>query len=153
MFTPRQETPKPVQRPAEARPQPTQAKKPMPEAFAKTKASGQETVISSDMSIVGNVNTPGGVKVSGTIEGDIRAHHLTINEGATVKGEVVADDVVVEGFISGCIRGLRVRLTSTARVEGDIIHQTIAIESGANFEGAVRRKDNPLEKKPADMAA
>ena len=69
---------------------------------------------------------------------------MTVAEGSTVKGEVVADDVVVHGRIVGRVRGLKVRLTSTARVEGDIIHKTIAIESGAHFEGSVTRQDDPL---------
>ena len=69
---------------------------------------------------------------------------LTVGESATVKGEVIADDVVVNGRVVGCVRGLKVRLTSTARVEGDVIHKTIAIESGAHFEGSVKRNDDPL---------
>ncbi len=78
------------------------------------------------------------------VEGDIRAHLLTVGESATIKGEVVADDVVVNGRVVGRVRGLKVRLTATARVEGDIIHKTIAIESGAHFEGSVQRQDDPL---------
>ena len=69
---------------------------------------------------------------------------LTVGETALIKGEVIADDIVVNGRIVGCIRGLKVRLTATARVEGDIIHKTIAIESGAHFEGSVQRQDDPL---------
>ena len=82
--------------------------------------------------------------MEGVVEGDIKAHLLTIGESATIKGEVVADDVVINGRIVGRVRGLKVRLTSTARVEGDIIHKTIAIESGAHFEGSVQRQDDPI---------
>ena len=63
-----------------------------------------------------------------------------------MRGEVIADDVVVNGRVIGRVRGLKVRLTSSARVEGDIIHKTIAIESGAHFEGSVQRQDDPLTK-------
>ena len=87
---------------------------------------------------------PATSQIEGQIEGDIRAHLLTVGEGATVKGELIADDVVINGRIVGRVRGLKVRLTSTARVEGDIIHKTIAIESGAHFEGSVQRQDDPL---------
>jgi cytoskeletal protein CcmA (bactofilin family) len=90
------------------------------------------------------MKTTGDIQVEGTVEGDIRAHLLTIGETATIKGEVIADDVVINGRIVGRVRGLKVRLTSTARVEGDIIHKTIAIESGAHFEGSVQRQDDPL---------
>lgn len=102
------------------------------------------SVLSSDLHVTGNMKTTGDIQVEGTVEGDIRAHLLTIGETATIKGEIVADDIVVNGRIVGRVRGLKVRLTSTARVEGDIIHKTIAIESGAHFEGSVQRQDDPL---------
>ena len=102
------------------------------------------SVLSSDLTVVGNLKTAGDIQIEGTVEGDIRAHLLTVGEGATVKGECMADDVVVNGRIVGKVRGLKVRLTSTARVEGDIIHKTIAIESGAHFEGSVQRQEDPL---------
>ncbi|NOR62968.1 MAG: polymer-forming cytoskeletal protein [Rhodobacteraceae bacterium] len=116
-----------------------------PAAAAKPKPA--PSVLSSDLTITGNLVTSGDVLIEGTVEGDIRAHLLTVGEGATVKGECVADDVVVNGRVVGCVRGLKVRLTASARVEGDIIHKTIAIESGAHFEGSVKREDDPLASK------
>ncbi|MAM60510.1 polymer-forming cytoskeletal protein [Maritimibacter sp. UBA3975] len=113
-------------------------------APTSNKAKPPASTLSSDLTVVGNMRSTGDILVEGTIEGDIRAHMLTVGESATVKGEVVADDVVVNGRIVGRLRGLKVRLTSTARVEGDIIHKTIAIESGAHFEGSVQRQDDPL---------
>ncbi|MEZ7812602.1 MAG: polymer-forming cytoskeletal protein [Paracoccaceae bacterium] len=115
-----------------------------PEILSTSVQSPIVSILSSDLTVVGNLNTAGNVQVEGTIEGDIRAHLLTIGEGATVSGEVVADDIVINGHIAGCVRGLKVRLTSTAKVEGDIFHKTIAIESGAQFEGSVQRLENPL---------
>lgn len=109
-----------------------------------TKPKPPASTLSADLHITGNIKTSGDINVEGTVEGDIRAHLLTIGETATIKGEVVADDVVVNGRIVGRVRGLKVRLTSTARVEGDIVHKTIAIESGAHFEGSVQRQDDPL---------
>ena len=102
------------------------------------------SVLSSDLTITGNLRTTGDIQVEGTVEGDIRAHLLTVGETATIRGEIVADDIVVNGRVIGRVRGLKVRLTSTARVEGDIIHKTIAIESGAHFEGSVQRQEDPL---------
>ncbi len=122
-------------------PVPTGAPKPKPAA----------SVLSSDLVVKGNMKSTGDIVVEGAVEGDIRAHTLTVGESATVKGEIVADDVVVNGRIIGRLRGLKVRLTATARVEGDIIHKTIAIESGAHFEGSVQRQEDPLNgtsKKP-----
>ncbi|UPH70658.1 polymer-forming cytoskeletal protein [Abyssibius alkaniclasticus] len=127
---------------------------PAPSAAPKPKPA--PSILSSDLMVKGNLITTGDIQVEGTVEGDIRAHLLTIGEGATVKGEVIADDVVINGRILGRVRGLKVRLTASARVEGDIIHKTIAIESGAHFEGSVQRADDPLstsEKSKAPVKA
>jgi cytoskeletal protein CcmA (bactofilin family) len=108
------------------------------------KAKPAASVLSSDLLVTGNLKTTGDIQIEGQVDGDIRAHLLTVGEGATVRGEVIADDGVVNGRVIGRVCGLKVRLTSTARVEGDIIHKTIAIESGAHFEGSVQRQDDPL---------
>ncbi|AHM04912.1 Integral membrane protein CcmA involved in cell shape determination [Roseibacterium elongatum DSM 19469] len=111
---------------------------------APAKSKPSPSVLSSDLTVVGNLRTSGDIQVEGTVQGDIRAHLLTVGESANIEGEIVADDIVVTGKVVGRVRGLKVRLTSTARVEGDIIHKTIAIESGAHFEGSVQRAEDPL---------
>lgn len=141
---------KPTEQPARAAAEAPRADTPVkpqtefaaaPAARAKPAAS----VLSSDLTITGNVKTTGDILVEGVIEGDIRAHLLTVGETATVRGELVADDIIINGRVVGRVRGLKVRLTSSARVEGDIIHKTIAIESGAHFEGSVQRQEDPLK--------
>ncbi len=121
--------------------------RPRPEfgdAAQATRAKPAASVLSSDLTVTGNLKTTGDIVVEGVIDGDIRAHLLTVGETATIRGEIVADDIVINGRVIGRVRGLKVRLTSSARVEGDIIHKTIAIESGAHFEGSVQRQDDPL---------
>lgn len=103
------------------------------------------SVLSADLTVTGNIKTAGDVQIEGTVEGDIRAHQLTVGETATIKGEIVADEIVVNGRVIGRVRGLKVRLSASARVEGDIVHKTIAIESGAHFEGSVQRQEDPLQ--------
>ena len=143
--------PKAPASPAAAAPKPVSGSSaPAP---AAPKAKPPASTLSTDLTVTGNMKTTGDIQIEGTIEGDIRAHLLTVGEGATVKGEIVADDVVVNGRVVGRVRGLKVRLTSTAKVEGDIIHKTIAIESGAHFEGSVQRQEDPLNASsaPAQM--
>lgn len=102
------------------------------------------SVLSSDLTVKGNITTQGDVQIEGSVEGDIRAHQLTVGESAIIRGEIVAEEVIVNGRVVGRVRGLKVRLSATARVEGDIVHKTIAIESGAHFEGSVQRQEDPL---------
>ncbi|MEL6641296.1 MAG: polymer-forming cytoskeletal protein [Pseudomonadota bacterium] len=145
--------PKPADKPAAApAPAPKATGSSMDAPAAAPKAKPPASTLSADLLITGNLKTAGDINVEGQVDGDIRAHLLTVGEGATVKGEVVADDVVVNGRVVGRVRGLKVRLTSTARVEGDIIHKTIAIESGAHFEGSVQREDDPLSNNAGSKA-
>ena len=120
------------------------ASSPAPSGSAP-KAKPSPSVISTDLKVEGNLITSGDIQVEGQIEGDIRAHLLTVGQSAQISGEVIADDIVVHGHVKGRVRGLKVRLTSSAQVEGDIIHKTIAIESGAHFEGSVQRAEDPLK--------
>ncbi|MFN4057439.1 MAG: polymer-forming cytoskeletal protein [Roseinatronobacter sp.] len=122
-----------------------------PAHVTKTKVAA--SVLGSDLAITGNLKTTGDIVIEGTVDGDIRAHLLTVGETATIRGEIVADDIVINGRVIGRVRGLKVRLTSSAQVEGDIIHKTIAIESGAHFEGSVQRQDDPLQTNRAAAAA
>jgi cytoskeletal protein CcmA (bactofilin family) len=145
-------------KPHEAVPQP--AETPLPTALTPAtfeprpgaapltapKPKPSPSVLSSDLTILGNVRSSGDIQVEGVVEGDIRAQMLIVGETATVKGEVIAEEVVVHGRVIGRLRGLKVRLSASARCEGDIVHKTIAIESGAHFEGSVQRQDDPIGK-------
>ena len=158
MFSKKPEPTKPTTTPTAApkpaaTPAATTPSSKMSPAPAATKAKPPASTLATDLHIKGNLKTTGDIQISGTVDGDIRAHLLTVGEGSTVKGEVVADDVVVHGRVVGRVRGLKVRLTATARVEGDIIHKTIAIESGAHFEGSVTRQDDPLNAASKTKAA
>jgi cytoskeletal protein CcmA (bactofilin family) len=137
---PSQGNAQPESKPAAANTNPTGA---APNAASRTKHPPSQ--IAADLTVKGDIQTPGDITVDGTVEGDISAKHLTIGEAAKIKGEVTADDVVIHGTIQGCVRGMKVRLTASARVTGDIIHKTIAIEAGAQFDGSVQRRDEPLK--------
>ncbi|MFN3835287.1 MAG: polymer-forming cytoskeletal protein [Glycocaulis sp.] len=113
------------------------------------KSNKAPSILSADLTIVGSISSEGEVQLDGTVEGDVRAGSLTIGEEASVKGEVVAESVVVRGRIEGSLRARQVQLASTARIEGDIVHATLAVESGAFFDGHCRRASDPLTDKPA----
>jgi cytoskeletal protein CcmA (bactofilin family) len=143
----------PGQAPAADKPRMPEAKPSMDMTPTAPRGKSGTSVLSADLTVVGNLKTAGDIQVEGTVEGDIRAHLLTVGETATIRGEIMADDIVVNGRVVGRVRGLKVRLTATARVEGDIIHKTIAIESGAHFEGSVQRQEDPLAQARPALAA
>lgn len=118
---------------------------PVKRSAMKSKAP---SILSADLTIKGSISSEGEVQLDGLVEGDVRAGSLSIGEEATVKGEVVAESVVIRGRVEGSVRARQVQLAATARIEGDIIHATLAVESGAYFDGHCRRSSDPLSDKP-----
>jgi cytoskeletal protein CcmA (bactofilin family) len=102
------------------------------------------SILSNDLVVKGSIVSEGEVQLDGKVEGDVRAHSLTIGEEATVNGEVIAETVVIRGRVEGSVRARQVQLAATARVEGDVVHATLAIESGAYFDGHCKRSSDPL---------
>ncbi|MEE8533942.1 MAG: polymer-forming cytoskeletal protein, partial [Alphaproteobacteria bacterium] len=66
--------------------------------------SGEPSVISADLKLIGNVHSAGDVQVDGTIEGDINSRSLTVGEGARIDGSITADHVRICGSVSGQVQ-------------------------------------------------
>ncbi|HRX38202.1 MAG TPA: polymer-forming cytoskeletal protein, partial [Parvularculaceae bacterium] len=90
------------------------------------KPAGVPSIISADVVMRGNINAAGEVQFDGSLEGDIRATSLIIGEKATVKGEVVCENVTVRGRVEGGIRAKQVSLAATAHIQGDILHSSLS---------------------------
>ena len=99
------------------------------------------SLLSSDLTIIGDLNSSGEVQIDGTFTGDIKAHTLILGTTANVVGEVFASSVRIHGKITGQINAKSVSLAKTAYVKGDILHEKLAIEHGAHLEGHCRRTE------------
>lgn len=95
------------------------------------------SIISSDLHIVGDLESAGEVQIDGQVSGDIRAKVLLIGESAVIKGEIFADTVRVHGRVNGQIKAKFVNLAKTAHVVGDILHENLSIQEGAFLEGHI----------------
>ena len=103
-------------------------------------APGVASVLGADLSITGDVVSAGPVRLDGTVEGDIRAPHLTVGAGARVSGRIEADTARIDGTVSGHLDVRDVVLSRTAKVTGDILHQNLSIEAGAHVDGNFKRR-------------
>ncbi len=108
------------------------------------KSAGVPSIISADVVVRGNIDSAGEVQLDGELVGDVRSAILIVGEKATVRGEIICENVTVRGRVEGGIRAKSVTLASTAHIEGDILHSSLAVESGAHFEGNCRHSDDPL---------
>jgi cytoskeletal protein CcmA (bactofilin family) len=104
-----------------------------------SRASTVPSIISAEMTIHGDLHSNGDLQIEGTIIGDLNVTKLTIAEGGSVSGNIVAKNVRICGALNGSVRSEMVTLTATARVVGDIHHELLAIETGGQLEGMSRR--------------
>ncbi|HET7599246.1 MAG TPA: polymer-forming cytoskeletal protein [Gemmatimonadales bacterium] len=98
------------------------------------------SIVAKDMTIVGNLDTEGVVRVEGSVRGTIRAGtQILIGQGARVEGDLHTREAVIGGEVIGAIHGAeRVELQATAVVTGNILTPRIAVLEGGRVSGEVR---------------
>ncbi len=111
--------------------------------------SPTQSVIDAWLTITGNLESQGDVRVEGQIAGDIRCANLVIGRDATVNGDIVAEEAVVRGKVKGTIRANRVILQGTACVESAIYHKVLSIDEGASFDGQSCHRQQPHQEEEA----
>jgi len=98
------------------------------------------SIIASDMTVIGDLETEGVVRIEGRVRGTVRVGaQVLVTVGAVIEGDLYTQEAVVAGQVSGAIHARdRVELQTTAVVSGDIHTARIAIVEGAKVSGEVK---------------
>lgn len=104
-----------------------------------SKTSQGYSVINDRLTIRGELDTDGTVRVEGRVEGPShRAGTLIVGAGGFVIGNVEAKDVVVAGQIQGNVHATgRIEIESGASVLGEIRANLMVLREGATIHGQV----------------
>jgi cytoskeletal protein CcmA (bactofilin family) len=100
-----------------------------------------DSLIGATTRIEGNVFFSGGLRVDGTIRGNVAAlpdqpGTLVVSEQARIEGEVQAAHVVVNGTINGPVNATEsLELQTGSNVKGDVHYKSIEMHQGAVVEG------------------
>lgn len=97
------------------------------------------SVLSVNTEVKGSIATTDELYIQGKLEGDVRATSIIVCQGGVVRGDITADNITVYGSVAGNLYGGHVRLCAGAVVDGEIRHLTLGIDTGANFEGSIKR--------------
>ena len=109
-----------------------------------------ETVISiigPGMTVVGDCDTEGSIRIEGRVNGSVRAGKaVVVGEHAWVEGDITTQDAVLSGKVTGTvISGSRLELKQTSRIEGDVHARRLELEEGAILNGTVNMGDGGSE--------
>ena len=116
---------------AEATPQPASMQAP---AQQRLSVFGQSLVFK------GNLTAEEDLLIQGRIEGSIdhNATTLTIGVHGAVKGNILANKVIIQGEVQGDVRASdAVIVEASARVHGNLIAPRIGLKDGAKFKGTI----------------
>lgn len=91
----------------------------------------------------GSLKVEGGLRVDGTVDGEVQVSGLlTVGKNGVIKGNVVADQVVVGGKIKGTVKAEKqLELHSGSCIEGDIYTRSLIVEEGVFFEGMCKMSE------------
>ncbi len=119
--------------------------------FNKKKSVAQVSIdqfsslISGNLSMVGDLEFEEGLKVSGTVRGNIShkpgTHSLlALSAEGRIEGNVSSYDALIDGTIVGdLVVEHLLELHSNARVRGNISYRQLSMENGAVVEGKLHR--------------
>ncbi len=89
------------------------------------------------MSVQGDCDTDGTIRVEGRVEGTVRAGKaVVIGKDGCVDGHVITQDAVISGRVTGTVTAeSRLEVQATARIDGEVNARRMQLEEGAELNG------------------
>ena len=118
-------------------------KKSTPAFSPNTPVERVTTVLGPGINWKGDLRGKGGVRIEGTLEGEIAVKGMVIvGETGRVTCDIFkADTIIVAGAVKGQIVANKLEIRSTGRIYGDVNTVSFATEEGAFLRGKVTMED------------
>ena len=122
--------------------------------FKQSKSATIDTLIGPKTRINGDVEFTGGLHLDGYINGNVKGDSnqgtlLSVSEYGCVEGSVIAPNVVLNGIVKGDIDAThRIELGAKARVLGNVRYTLIETTVGAQINGKLIHRANPVHLEP-----
>jgi cytoskeletal protein CcmA (bactofilin family) len=106
-----------------------------------------DSLIGAGMVVRGDVLFTGGLRIDGTIEGNVgtvdgHAGTLVVSEQARVAGRIAVSHVVVNGTVNGPITAREyLELQGKARIDGDVTYRMLEMQVGAVVAGRLHHAE------------
>ena len=127
-------------------------------AFVPDVTESQITsVIGAGINWLGDLRGRGGVRIEGTITGEIAISGLiVVGESGKVECQnLKADTVIVAGTVKGNITCQKLEIRASGKVWGDVVTMSFSSEDGAFYRGQMRMEERiePVEAVESEPAA
>jgi len=97
------------------------------------------SIIGPGMTVKGDCETDGTIRVEGTIRGSVHAGKaVVVGKDGLIEGDVMTQDAVISGCVMGTlVADSRLELQATSRIEGEVRARRMQLEEGAILNGTV----------------
>ena len=97
------------------------------------------SIVGVGMSLDGDCETNGSLRIEGTIRGNVRAaKSVVIGKNGLVDGSIFTQDAVISGRVLGSVTAeSRLELHSTSHISGEIYTLRLQVDDGASLQGQV----------------
>ena len=109
------------------------------------------SIIGPGMTVVGDCQTEGTVRIEGVVEGSVRAGKaVVIGKQGKVRGDVHTQDAVISGHVTGTlVAESRLELQATCQIDGEVKTRRMQLEEGAVLNGTVEMGEKKKAAAPA----
>ena len=110
----------------------------------KKTPTGYDTVIGKSSTLEGNLSSKGGLRVDGTVIGDLEAKgDVLIGKDGKVTGNITGVNIHLSGTVEGNITATGIlKIQSTTKLYGDVTVKSFVADEGAVFHGQCEMLEN-----------
>ena len=110
-------------------------------------ASAGLSIIAKDLTIAGDLQAAGVIRVEGRVIGNVHAgEQVLLSDGGVIEGDVVTREAVIGGRVHGSVRAdERVEIQTSAHVHGDVVSPRLLVHEGGSMNGTVKMERGGIE--------
>ncbi len=127
--------------------------------FGKKKQPPMRSLIDRGTQIRGNLKFTDGMRVDGSVVGNIQADEdnaslIVIGESAVIEGDVFSDHVIINGKVIGHVHAFELlELQPKAQIQGDVSYKALEMHQGAVISGQLKPMIPGEKPAPLKLAA
>lgn len=105
----------------------------------QTSSEAVISIIGPGMTVVGNCESDGTIRIEGTVNGSVKAGKaVVIGKQGLVSGDIMTQDAVISGRMEGTlVAASRLEVQATSHIEGEVHTRRMQLEEGAVLNGTV----------------
>ena len=103
--------------------------------------SSKPSIISEEVTLTGNLKTPGALHVEGTVIGELDVSSLTIGPTGVFEGNVTCKTLNIRGKFTGTSHCRELLIASSAQIEAKITYNELTLKRGAILKGELHVAD------------